>query len=360
VRRNLPSFVGGALVAAAALSAQSTLTVGPGGFPTVQAAVDAAFPGDEVVIEPGSYGSFVLMKGLTIRAAVPGTVSVAGAGFFSLVLAPANAPVRLQGLNMGSYTLLGGRISVEDCDFVSAGIVLSVGNVVAHFERCRVIGQPFLVGAQAAMVCNGSTVSMVDCSVVPTPGGVGSSGTPGVNLNGATLVATGCTFEGAAVPPSPALDLDQTSTAWLSDCTVLTPNNSCGIVGGSVTTSRSTLPPSCSVPSQPLLGVTANGSVVRGQDYDVTFQGEPNTFVLVFGSNELDRTLSPFLQQPFLLASAGCFPAAAMVTDQTGRAGLSIPVPNANLPAGIGVYLQGVSGVSLPLLASAAVGGVVL
>ena len=49
-------------------TAQSKLQVGPGGYADIQATIDAATPGDVVVVAPGTYPSIGLHKGLPIRA----------------------------------------------------------------------------------------------------------------------------------------------------------------------------------------------------------------------------------------------------------------------------------------------------
>jgi hypothetical protein len=52
------------------------LIVGPGGFATIQAAVDAAVDGDVVRIAPGIYNNFICTKGLTLLCDPPGTVRI--------------------------------------------------------------------------------------------------------------------------------------------------------------------------------------------------------------------------------------------------------------------------------------------
>ncbi|MCK5941273.1 MAG: hypothetical protein KAI24_04815 [Planctomycetes bacterium] len=353
MRRNHLPFA--LLAAAAILPAQSTLTVGPGGFATVQLAIDAASPGDEVVIEPGIYPAFSTSKGLTIRAQIPGTVEIES-GFLSLIHAPPSQPVQLVGLLMRSYFFNGTTVSAESCVFESAGIVLSIVNSNARFENCQVIGQTFLLGVQGSLVATNSTVTMVDSGVAGAPG----AGSPGVVLVGSHLIASHVTLQGSyGSIPREALNVDANSSARISDSSVVTANNTCGVVGTDVVFSRSTLPASCSVPTDTLLGVQANGAIVRSLGYEVTFRGEPNQFVLVFGSDAVDLDLPAVLQGPFLLGSAGCFPAGALVTDAQGQATLSLAVPLVTLPPGLAVYLQGVSGSSFPLLTSAVVGGVV-
>ena len=63
------------LVGASAL-AQATHVVGPGGFAQVQNALQVASPGDVIVVLPGFYLGFTANIGVTVVAAVPGTVTL--------------------------------------------------------------------------------------------------------------------------------------------------------------------------------------------------------------------------------------------------------------------------------------------
>ncbi len=54
-------------VTAVGLPSQTTHLVGPGGFPTIDAAIAAAAPGDIVLVQAGAYGSLAVDKGLVIR-----------------------------------------------------------------------------------------------------------------------------------------------------------------------------------------------------------------------------------------------------------------------------------------------------
>ena len=65
-----------ATLAAAVLPGQATLLVGPGGYAQITAAIAAAAPVDIVLVQPGVYDMFLLMKGLTIRATAPGAEAV--------------------------------------------------------------------------------------------------------------------------------------------------------------------------------------------------------------------------------------------------------------------------------------------
>ena len=65
------------LLFAAGALAQTTHLVGPGGLAQIRDALLIAAPGDLVLVQPGTYAQFHANVGVTIRAAVPGTVVVA-------------------------------------------------------------------------------------------------------------------------------------------------------------------------------------------------------------------------------------------------------------------------------------------
>lgn len=73
------------LVVAVGLPAQTTHLVGPGGLPQIRNALANAAPGDLIHVQPGTYAQFDANVGVTIRALVPGTVTIA----YDIAFAPA-------------------------------------------------------------------------------------------------------------------------------------------------------------------------------------------------------------------------------------------------------------------------------
>jgi len=345
-------------------SAQNTYLVGPNGVPNIQIAADLAAPGDEIVIEPGTYQPFSFGKPLTVRAQQPGTVQILSTGLLMPnVLATPTDQVRFVGLSFERMYAFTATFTFEDCTFQGQGNAISVNNATAHFERCGMLGlQTFLSGVGPLSIGN-ATVSMVDCTVEgPMPGVFGISG-PSVQLQaGSTLLASDCIFQTHASSSLFApIETTPGDFVRVSDSTFLHDPSLCpAIGGGDIALRRCVVPGACAtIPDVPLLGARAPQPIVRGGNWSADFRGEPNMPMLVFGSDRVEATPSPNLNVPFLLSAAGCFPLAAVMLDQQGTASLSVAVPNIPLPPGVAVFLQGVSGASYPLLASPIVGGVV-
>jgi parallel beta-helix repeat protein len=101
------------------------LTVGTGQYTTIQAAVNAAQPGDTVLVPPGTYSENVLVnKSLTIRSSASAATTIVSAAVPSNdVLLLSGSNIRVEGL-----TLIGGRAGVE----FSGSSQCSVTNLIAH------------------------------------------------------------------------------------------------------------------------------------------------------------------------------------------------------------------------------------
>ncbi|MCK5942184.1 MAG: hypothetical protein KAI24_09460, partial [Planctomycetes bacterium] len=302
MREGLPVVV--AALLGSLLSAQSTLVVGPAGFATIQAAVTAASPGDEILVFDGIYTGFGLNKGVTIRARNPGAVEV-GSIVFQFWNIPPGQTARMVGIGFQFINQIGGHIAFEDCEFRSGGTMLSMNDSFDSFHRCRFEAVPSLLGIQAAIRLSNSTASMVDCTASGATPQLGAAPATISLQNGSTLIASNVTVTGGTpVAPAPALVVDGTSAARLTDST-LTATGQCAVLGADVVAERCTITQNCpSFPGPPLLGALDSGAIEVGEPYTVTFRGEPGQFVLVFGSNEIDLTPSPALRTPFLLAAA--------------------------------------------------------
>lgn len=125
--------------AAAAVRAQAVLTVGPGGFPTIPAALAVANPGDLVDIAAGTYPAFDCGVGVTLRATAPGSVQfdlargfLPGTGVSMQFAAPPGQTLHVVGVrflfpeasptipDVQPQLVLGSTAVLEDCTLTSA------------------------------------------------------------------------------------------------------------------------------------------------------------------------------------------------------------------------------------------------
>ena len=342
------------------LTAQNTLQVGPGGFVDVQAAIDAAQAGDEIVVAPGAYPAFTCLIGVTIRAEQPGTVSIGGP-LFARVSLPVGQRARLVALDFVELVVFNATVAIEDCSFSDAGVNLSLLNSTVHLERCTLTGQPFFFAVEANMSVDNSTVSMVDCNFTGAPSSATGTTSSAISLrNNSYLVGSRLSLTGGlGALPTPAVRADLTSSVRISDSDFVVDGTLCAIEASDAVCDRCTLPTACpSLGQAALLGIESSGPLQAGQPLTASFRGAPNEFVLVFGSGEIDAATNPLLLGPFLLDPAGCFVAALLTTDASGAASATWQIPAAPLPAGVGLWFQGVMGPTFPLATSAAIGGV--
>jgi hypothetical protein len=85
------------------LAQAGVTTVGPTGtFPDIQPAIDAAQPGDVLLVEPGSYSPFVLSKALRIYAAPGATIDLHPGLQAEVTGIPAGAEAVIAGLTLGT------------------------------------------------------------------------------------------------------------------------------------------------------------------------------------------------------------------------------------------------------------------
>ena len=392
------ALVSFSLFGAVAATSQSVLVVGPGGYATIQGAVDAASNGDIVRIAPGTYGVFQLSgKGLTLIADQPGTVRIRNMTFNENVVAIDLDPslqLRLVDLIFEDNPTVGilivgifhGITSIEGCTFVSGMLpVLDVGgNAVVVMRRCQLQGS-----SDAAMrVVGPAHLLASQCTFTGAPVvGLATSGAA-LLVEGALAFLSDCTLTGGSYV-GPAFSYTAGSgvlchipaRVWVVDCTVQGGDSSAANVapghaianGGLTTYHRGTVRggigptgPAAAVPGssvpEPLLGVTSSPAGLQlGANFDVVLRGAPGDILVTFGTIELQLPqIVPILAQPVVgfLAPTGIVVDAA-IAGPTGTASYSFLVPSVPAVRHVGVWFRGIDLATWPLQASPIVGGVI-
>jgi len=374
------------------------LVVGPGGYATIQDAVDAASNGDIVRIAPGTYGVFQLSgKGLTLIADQPGTVRIrnlsTGGNVVAIDLNP-SLQLRLVDLVFETDPAIGdlivsigyGITSIEGCTFVGGMLpVLHVGfNAALVMRRCQLQGSsdaPMRVTSSAHLLAS-------QCTFTGGPVlGLSTSGAA-LRVDAASAFLSNCTLTGGSyVGPAfaygagPGLLCDIPARLWVVDCTVRGGDSSVAnvppgpaianggwtsyhrgtLLGGIGPTGQAVAIPGPSL-AEPLLGVTSSPTELQlGANFDVVLRGAPGDILVTFGTTELQPLqVVPILAQPLLgfLAPTGIVVDAA-IAGPTGVVSYSFLVPNTPAIRHLAVWFRAIDLATWPLQASAIVGGVI-
>jgi hypothetical protein len=354
------------LVLATVASAQATLIVGPGGFATIQAAIDAAANGDIVVVRPGSYTNFSCNRGLTIRGDGTGAVSVSGP-FLSLVQLAVGQRFTLADLRFEGLLIAGGIGNLDRCEFTGTQTIAVTATRLV-MQDCAVT--PSLASAvgtgQAAFVAINSEVHAAGGSFVgpDQQGLIGAAGS-GLSLinsrfHGADLVLRGGSPGTSGQTPPPAVLADSTSWLWVTDSVVTAAPAACAINATQGGHDRCSLTPNCStLPAAPLLGVRRTQPIRRGQTFQLEFRAQPSVAVGLWTDIGLGSATDPRLLQTVLLPPATATPLIVLVTDAAGNATPSWSVPNSPLLLDREVWFQAVTPTTMPFPLSPVAGGLI-
>lgn len=355
-RRCLASFVAASLASAA--FAQNTWFVGPGGLPDIPSAITAAAPGDTIVVAAGAYANFHLPKGVTVRAQVPGTVSLS-ATFPCVVLVPPGENAHLVGLQM-SAIVISGAVSVSDCGFTTVNTAAGVGSGgLLVMERCTILIAGATLAPGGALVITQGEAVLVDCSIHVQPALFAA--TVPITVAAGTLRASRLVVQTAPGSVTPAISADALSQIWLSDSTLTAQATAaCAITGGNGRIDRCVLTPACSsLPTGLVLGVHSPQPLQNGATFSVDFTAQPGMAIGVFAAATFAAQTYPDLEQALLLPAASAFALTNVIADPQGVATASWLVPAGPQFVDLTLWVQGFTGFSSPLQASPLVGGVV-
>jgi hypothetical protein len=385
------------------LAAQTTHFVGPTGLAEIREALAIAVPGDVIAVEPGSYAQFDATIGVTIRAVVPGTVTVrydaafAPPGCLSSLpcvqtqgptrfAAPPGQWVHVVGLVFEANQVLVGTFPLS----IVHRIVVEGGGV--SFDRCVLHG----FGGPTLQV-DGATVAMQDCEVDNATLTNIVPDSPGIRATNAVLDLIDSSIRGNPVGttfyfPSEALEVVDCkvhgshvdllggssvlqggapavratgSVLWFSDSTLTAGNGACAIVasGTAAHVDRCALVSNgvgCSNPTGlPLLGVSRAQPLENGSTFALDFTTAPNGLIAVFANFDVTTLTLPHLRQPLLLPPFDAIAAALLLADGAGQAIASWPIPAGAQFVDRQLWFQGLTGPDFPLQLSPLAGGVV-
>lgn len=342
------------VVAAGSATAQTVLTVGPGGYSTIQAAIDAAPDNAVLSIQPGAYAGFqVQNKSLTLSAAGPGVV-------VSMMLATSvycglgsHQHVTFDGITILSApapsfwlqaAFVGGTVIFQDCR-IDAWVECSAGSV--HFRNCACTGRVQLRSSSLAITSLTATSSSFGVSpLISVPMAVDGT---------CSLDAANCVFDGGS---GYGMVLNNALSVSLVDCTVI------GAAGyGAIylnmfyplRTHRCTLENGIVAISGahqqgPLLAnATQAGGAAIGGPLQVDFRGEPGDPIFVLAGFSLGvRTTIAGVEQ----ASFGLMPSLVLgilIGDGQGGASYATTIPNDPALRFLECHLRGVDLARLPV-----------
>ncbi|MFY9341468.1 MAG: hypothetical protein WAT39_03185 [Planctomycetota bacterium] len=373
---------------ASTLAAQTTHFVGGTGFAQIRDALAIAAPEDVILVQPGTYAQFDVLVGVTIRAVVPGSVTIA----YNPAFAPpgcattpgcpaTQGPTRFSiltgqqahvvGLRFDSNPVIpfgaprvevvGDRVTFDQCEFRGAPQALRIDQAAVHLQDCAVIGTAVVPFATHALHAVDAVVTVVGGSFIGLPGIFALSGGDGIRLDDCVFQGSG--FQATGGPAFGTgfhgLAIRATGGAtWISDAT-LQNGGSCGLAPSLQSARITWATPGCPPGNGSVLGVLRPSPLQIGTTFTLDFRTSPNGFAAVFANTQLAwnsiglTSPEPYLALPNVL-SAGLF-----VAGPTGVALASWPIPNNASLVGQACWFQGVTGLSLPFLTSPVAGGII-
>jgi len=244
---------------------------------------------------------------------------------------------------------------------------LTVDQARVHLQDCTVecVGT---ASSSPALAATAGAISAVRSSLRASQSTLALPG-PAVRLRSATLQGSRLLLLGGAVlfggPGGTALDLDATSSAWISDSQLTGGGTTCPVVnnGGSGRIDRSVLLPSIaictSLPSALVLGIDSTTPPQTGAAFVVDFRTAPNQLIGIYASSSLGNGSLPGLaDQPLGLDLANAWFGGLVTADANGFASAAWTLPNGPF-AGLPLFVLGVGLAPPRVELSPPVGGVV-
>lgn len=167
--RSIP-FASLSFLAFAASAEASVIVVGPGqAYTSLQAAVNAAAPGDTLLVRPGTYAD-VILDGKALTIAGDGATRPVVWGL-TIRNVPAGGAVVISRLSTPTYCMANaGELRFADCDLYTPQLHENAGAVA--FTRCTMTGWSYPgIGDGSGtdggdgLLCRGTRVAIFDCTL---------------------------------------------------------------------------------------------------------------------------------------------------------------------------------------------------
>lgn len=382
-----------------ALTAQSTWTVtSPTG---VQAAIDAASPGD-IILLPNTggvvdYECFSVAKGVTIRGngCRIGARSAASTLTALVVSVPSGQRAHLDGLDLGygwhpqfgnvgtTLQVYGGTLTVQRCALRQRALsAANIADADVGFENCTIWAEAGGYPGQGINAAN-ARIELHDCSVRGAGATVvmfGLGGQPAlylvnssVHAERTTIQGGGNTYPNVGISAAEGIVMTGASRMWLADCAVVggsssfaggmpaLSNNTTTAVEVANTTLQAGAPGGTAVfgpvTPAPLMRLALAPDFQRGTTSTFTFQGQPNALYGLVIALDTAASFVPRIVEPIWFVNG--IPIVSGLLDGNGAATHAVAVPNVPALQYATIWGQAIGGNSLPLRASTAIGGMI-
>ncbi|MCA8975219.1 MAG: hypothetical protein KDC98_10885 [Planctomycetes bacterium] len=373
------------------LAAQSVLRVGPGQtYVDIPPAVAAAVPGDLILIAAGSYSTFTLDRGITLRADPPGATVRVGSGAVStamMVAVPPGQRAHLEQLALQQPIDMRPAVGATTAGVVSFTGVSSLATVTLTDASLAMHGCDLNGFGGHGIVLNGaSALSAVQCTINASSGWFSIPPSAGIAAGGSSTVhCSDCDIEGGflgvhtIVVIGSGIALSGSARAFCVDSSIRAYQFSPGSPYGVGIDNQSSQPVTierCAVLDSLGAANSWNGAVqaglvlglstptsqgpVRGGVFQLDFRSRAGLPIVAHAAFGLGVPVRyPLLAQPDWGFVTNSVPIVLMLANAQGQATLAVSLPNSAWLQDVPLWFAGWTELALPVQMSPVLGGLI-